>query len=121
MNNLAFDSFIATPGEKHLGLVSIIYNGIILRYKIVQSEKGGLMVFAFATKVKDPITQEEKWLKSVEIDSTSEHKRVEEFIRHHAKISMNSTSAKPEHVQNVTRPMGAMYAQPPINANDLPF
>jgi len=121
MDNLQFDSFIATPGEKHTGIASIIYQGIIIRYKIQLSDKGFLMVFPFATKVKDPITQEEKWLSAVEIDSRSEHKRIEEFIRHHSKIAMNQTSARPDLVQNVTRPMGAMYAPPSNDSNNLPF
>lgn len=107
MNNIEFISFIPTPGEKALGIASILYNGLILRFKIIQSEKGGLFVQALSCKVKDPISGEEKWLKAVTIDSNAEHERVDAFIRHHAKIAINSTSARPDLLQT--------------KASDIPF
>ena len=87
MSDLQFMKYQTTPGEKHLGVATILYKGcIILRYKAIQTKDGQGIFFAPASlKVQDEITKEDKFVESFMIDSRFENEEIQNFVRSNVK------------------------------------
>jgi hypothetical protein len=92
MNNLEFLDYTPTPSEKHLGIATIKWGNLILRYKIVPLTKGeGFFAVTASFKVKDPYTNEDKYVHAIDIDSRSEETRVLDFVKSHVKVKLHQT------------------------------
>jgi len=94
---LDFIEFIpASKDDRHLGIASVKWGGMILRFKIqpTQDQKSYFATPA-SYKVKDQITQEDKYLHAFEIDSRSEHDRVTNFVKSNVKVQLGHTSVNP--------------------------
>lgn len=122
---LEFKEFItAGKDDKHLGIVTVLWNGITLRLKIQKTKEGNNMFAAASSfKVTNPITLEDGYILSFEIDSRSEDDRVKKFALSHAKVklgmtSMQNTNAGSGHAQWTTQAPPMQY---PESQTNLPY
>ena len=77
MNKFEFLSYTPTPTEKYQGIATIkIYGRIVVRYKIVPT-KDGSATFPAAPSLKI----EDKYYPSFELDSNSESRELQDFIK----------------------------------------
>lgn len=116
MNTLEFLDFThGTKDDRYLGLVTIKWGGIVLRYKVVQRTDGkGVFATTASFKTKDQITLEDKYVNAFEIDSRSENDRVLQFVVSHAKAKLGMTSVQNPHVD-------AHYAAQKAQGASLPL
>jgi hypothetical protein len=106
MNTLEFLDYIpASKDDRHLGVASIKWGGLILRFKAQNRTDGkGFFITTASFKIKDPVTLDEKYVQAFDIDSRSEHDRIINFVTTHVRSRMGMTS-----VHNVN--VDAHYAQ----------
>jgi len=79
MNPYEFISYTPVEGEKHLGIAEVrLWGKIILRYKIVPTDKG-FFPGVVSYKVKED--GRDIYLQAHMLDSRSEHQKVESLIR----------------------------------------
>lgn len=111
--NFKFKSYTATPGEKHLGVVSIVaYDKIVLRYKIVPNKEGG-GYFACPASYKLAATgPKDDYVSAFTLDSNSDKEDLDLLIRQWIKPYMNGNAEA-----SVFAPQGVNlpYAQPNPN------
>jgi hypothetical protein len=93
MNICEFISYVKTPAEKHLGIVTVkLYGKIILRFKIVQT-KDGKSTFPNAASYKITDDSGERYIPAFMLDSRSEQEEVEHVIRAGVKKSLLNESS----------------------------
>jgi len=81
MTNVKFISFVATPGEKHLGICTVKFaDKIILRYKIA-SGKDGKGIYANPASYKIVEDGEDRYIKAFALEMTSDNEVVMECVR----------------------------------------
>lgn len=80
MNNVKFIDYKPTPGEKHLGIATVLINDIVyLRYKIVTGKNGGF--FPNAASYRFSEFGVETYLPAFVIESNFLKEQVEQAIR----------------------------------------
>lgn len=81
MNKFEFVSYDPTPGEKHLGIVTITYLGkMLLRYKIMPNKEGsGFYPLMASYKLGD------QYVTAFMLDSNIEKSELDNFIREKVK------------------------------------
>lgn len=106
--------------DRYLGIVSVKWGGLVLRYKITPTPDGkGYFVNPPKYKTINPITLEDKYLDSFEIDSKMETNRIIDFVKSHAKVHLNQTSVNPS--KPIMPPGSGGWAHPtgPSNVPDI--
>ena len=74
--DMEFLHYIPTPGEKQLGIASVNYGSLLLRFRINAGKDGtGFYASPSAHKIGD------KYYDSFEIDSRREHEKLMKLIR----------------------------------------
>ena len=91
--NIKFKRYIATPGEKHLGIAEVYYKDILLRYKISPGKEGGWYVQPASHKIND--FGEERYVPSFRIDSITAGEEVEACVRSNVKSLITIDSPIP--------------------------
>lgn len=97
MQPYEFLSYIPTPGEKHLGVVTIrCWGKIVLRYKINAGVNPGSW-FGTISSIKQGIGENGKdnYEKSFVIDSSYEAEQIKKFIEKHVNLHISPQNAKP--------------------------
>lgn len=78
--DIKFVEYKLTPGEKHLGIVTIDFDGIImLRYRISPGKEGN-GIFPSPASYKVVENGQDRYVPSFEIDSSTLHKRIVRII-----------------------------------------
>lgn len=86
--------------EKHLGVATVIYDDkILLRYKVVQTEQGG--VFVTAPSYKDPGEQWQKWFV---IDSNIAQEQIIKIVKENIGNSPSVPASSESPVDDETIP-----------------
>lgn len=85
-----FVNYIPTPGEKQLGIATINYGSVLLRFRINAGKDGtGFYITPSAHKLG------ERYFDSFEIDSKREHTRVMNLIRDNVNKLINQPKEMP--------------------------
>jgi len=91
--DIEFVEYIPTPGEKALGIATISYGTLLLRFRINPGKDGnGFYALPAAHKIGD------KYVDSFEIDSRREHAKMIDIVRENVQRLMNPS----KYVDNVT-------------------
>lgn len=81
--NIKFKRYIATPGEKHLGIAEVYYKDILLRYKVIPGKEGGWYLQPSSHKIND--FGEDRYVPSFMIDSRTADEEVLACVRSNVK------------------------------------
>ncbi len=81
MNEFKFIKYEATPKEKHIGLMTVVVRGIVLRYKIVRTKDGNSLFPASASYKMSGEDEEARYLSAFSLDSQSEQEMLFDFIK----------------------------------------
>ncbi len=85
---IEFVDYTPTPGEKSLGVATINYGPILLRFRINAGKDGhGFYPSPLAHKVGD------KYVNSFEIDSSREYTKILEVVRENVQRAMNPSKS----------------------------
>ncbi len=80
MNEVKFIEYKITPGEKHLGIVTILINNIIyLRYKMMAGKSGGTYPNAPSYKVSENGT--DSYIPAIVVESNMLNEQIKECIK----------------------------------------
>ena len=81
---IEFVDYTLTPGEKSLGVATITYGTLLLRFRINAGKDGhGFYPSPLAHKIGD------RYVDSFEIDSRREHAKMIDIVRENVQRSMN--------------------------------
>ena len=85
---IKFESYVATPGEKHMGIATVFYGTMLLRFKI-QPGKDGNGFYAQAASHKIVENGVDRYVESFMIDSRIEHMKIMEVVTEGVKAAQN--------------------------------
>jgi hypothetical protein len=109
MNDVKFTDYKATPGEKHLGIATVLINNIIfLRYKIMTGKQGGHYPNIASYKITEYGT--DSYMPAWIIESNMLKEKVHETIL----SNVHRILSQPQIVQ------GQPYAAPSFSLQDMP-
>jgi len=115
---MEFIDFKKTPGEKHLGIATIKYNGIILRYKIIPT-KDGKNCFAAPSAYKVTENYEDRYIPAFVIDSQTDDQRVKDFMLGKVREVLYGA---PNTVSLASAPVAqSLFTPPAPEQEELPF
>lgn len=79
--NIEFVEFVETPGEKHVGIVTVNFNNMLyLRYKVMPSQKGpGYYCNPPSYKINRYGTDE--YMQAIVIDSNFAKEKIDRIVR----------------------------------------
>lgn len=86
--DIKFMEYVETPTEKHLGIATIMYGSMLLRFKI-QPGKDGQGFYAQSASHKVTENGQDKYLESFLVDSRIEHGKMMDIVREGVKQSQN--------------------------------
>jgi hypothetical protein len=85
---IRFESYVETPGEKHMGIATIFYGTLLLRFKI-QPGKDGNGFYAQAASHKIVENGVDRYVESFMIDSRIEHMKIMEMVKEGVKAAQS--------------------------------
>lgn len=99
MSEIEFLKYEEFKTDYQMGIATVRYGKVILRYKVVQKKDGsGYFPSAASYKVTDH--GEDKFLKSFTVDSRADEEEIEQAIRSGVKIFMTQSCVAPKLTQN---------------------
>ena len=79
MNHMEFISYQAVHGQKYLGIATVNYNGVMLRFKIV-SNKDGTGYFPAAASYNVGSEGQDRYIAAFAVDSNTQGEILKELI-----------------------------------------
>jgi len=118
-----FIDYVATPGEKHMGIAEIrIDRRYVLRMKVMIGNNGGMFVFCASYKM-GKMGDKDHYVAAFEFDSNTEKKKVSDFIidevvRRQSKpvATLNHNQSALNSPQPTQSPQGYQMSPPPQNS-----
>jgi hypothetical protein len=93
MNEVKFCEYKVTPGEKHLGIATILVNNIIyIRYKMMAGKNGGTYPNSPSYKVSE--NGVDTYIPAIVIESNMLNEQIKECIK--SNMSRYTQSSSPE-------------------------
>lgn len=116
MSQMEFVSYQAVQGQKYLGIATVNFNGVMLRYKIV-SNKDGTGYFPASASYNVGTEGQDRYIAAFCIDSNSQNEILKELIMERVGLLFaNPQQARAPAPQAQQRQQGS-YTQQPQNQN----
>ncbi len=118
MNDVKFIEYKATPGEKHLGIVTILVNNLIyIRYKMTAGKNGGSFPNPPSYKVSDHGV--DSYIPAIVVESNMLNEQIKECIKSNmARMQSSAPTSTPEY----SNPYKASATDPVLaSMGDCPF